>query len=76
MPFLIAFGVILAILLLVLLFAYVCFRIVFYRPTRKPVPQDEYPIPPGKEYEEYKDVMVNWMKQARVPVRARVHHFL
>lgn len=72
MPFLIAFGVILAILFLVLLFAYVCFRIVFYRPTRKPVPQDEYPIPPGKEYEEYKDVMVNWMKQARAYPYERV----
>ena len=72
MPFLIAFGVLLALLILILLTAYVCFRIAFYLPPRKPVAEDEFPLPPGKAYEEYRDVLEGWMKTARAYPYERV----
>ena len=72
MPFLIAFGIILTLLILILLIAYVCFRIVFYIPPRKPIAEDEFPLPPGKAYEEYRSVMERWMKTARTYPYERV----
>ena len=59
-------GIVLAaIILLVLAVSYYCYRRVFYSPPRKPVAKDEYEIPPGEIYEEYRDKMVNWMKETR-----------
>ncbi|MBQ7871936.1 MAG: alpha/beta hydrolase [Oscillospiraceae bacterium] len=47
---------------LVLLTAYISFRITFYS-RRKPA--EEFAIPRGKIYEPYRDTMVNWMKETR-----------
>lgn len=47
------------------LIAYVCFRMAFYAPRKNDIPTEEYPIPPGKIYEPYRDKMVGWMKEVR-----------
>lgn len=72
MPFFIAFGVIVALMLIILLIAYYCYRKVFYSPPRKPLQADEYQIPPGEIYEPYRDVMVAWMKETRQMPHRRV----
>lgn len=46
---------------MVLLTAYICFRMAFYA-DRKPS-GEEYPIPEGEIYEPYRDQMVAWMKE-------------
>ena len=45
--------------------AYICFRIGFYVPRSNNAPTEEYPIPEGKIYEPYRDIMVGWMKETR-----------
>ena len=46
-----------------LITAFVCFIRIFYS-DRKPE-TEEFPIPPGAAYEEYREDMVGWMKSAR-----------
>lgn len=62
---LIAAGVVLGAGALCLLTAYICFYLAFYVPKRELPGQEEYPIPPGKIYEPFREVMVGWMKQTR-----------
>ena len=50
---------------LILAGAFICFLKVFYIPKRKPLPDGEYDIPPGRAYEEFRDDMVRWQKQLR-----------
>ncbi len=64
--FWILFGVAL-VLALMLITSYVCFRLVFY--AKKQSPKEEYPIPDGEIYEEYRAQMTEWIKQ----MRAREH---
>ena len=56
------------ILFLVLLTAWICYRMAFFAVKEKRPSQDEYPIPPGKIYEPYRDTMVQWMKEVRAMV--------
>ena len=49
----------------VLLIAYICYRMAFFLPRPDPAKKEEFDIPPGKVYEPFRDVMVNWMKQVR-----------
>ena len=51
--------------LLVLLASYYCYRRIFYSPPRKKLGEDEFELPPGEIYEEYRDQMVGWMKETR-----------
>ena len=51
--------------LLLLLTAFICFMKVFYSPKRTPLGEDEYEIPPGEEYEEYRDRIIDWTKALR-----------
>lgn len=53
------------IILLCLAAALVCFFMVFYSPSRKPLPEGEYEIPEGDIYEEFRDSMVEWQKALR-----------
>lgn len=53
------------IILLILLTAYVCYRMAFYSPKRKPTPPDTYPIPEGNVYEPHREKMVEWIKETR-----------
>ena len=55
--------ILLALVLLVLLISYVCFRMAFYA-SRKEV-RPEFDIPEGEIYEPFREKMVNWMKQTR-----------
>ena len=48
---------------LALLTAYICFRMAFYVKKKTIIGKDEYPIPPGEEYEPYREEMVGWMKK-------------
>ena len=50
---------------LVLVIAYVCFRMAFFVPKKRPVEKEEYPIPDGDEYLPYRDQMIQWIQQTR-----------
>ena len=52
-------------ILLTLAAAFVCFLMVFYSPARKPVAYDQYDIPEGEIYEEFREDMVSWQKALR-----------
>ena len=62
--FLVIIGGFVGIAALILLTSYVCFRLTFYVPKRRK-PTEEFEIPPGKIYEPYRDLMVDWMKKMR-----------
>ena len=62
--FYIALGVV-ALCLTAILISYLCYRRTFYSPSRVPLGEDEYEIPPGEIYEPYRDKMVGWMKETR-----------
>ncbi len=51
--------------LLVLLVSYICFRMGFYSPPRKPRAEDEISLPEGEIYEPYWDSMRVWAAEAR-----------
>ena len=55
----------LAMVCLLLLIAIICFCITFFVPSHKPIGSDEYPTPPGKVYEPFRDRIVMWMKETR-----------
>ena len=50
---------------MVLLIAYVCYRIAFFSSRKEEENADEFAIPEGDIYEPFRDVMVQWMKEAR-----------
>lgn len=50
---------------LVLLIAYICYRMAFYEPDRKPVMGDEIMLPEGQIYEVYREPIVRWAKEVR-----------
>ena len=49
----------------VLLIAYVCYRMAFFASRKEEENADEFAIPEGDIYEPFRDVMVQWMKEAR-----------
>lgn len=51
--------------LLILVTAYVCFRIVFYVPEKMKVTSIELPVPEGPAYEPYHPLMKKWILEAR-----------
>ena len=52
-----------------LLISYGCFYLAFYVPDRYRKQHDEYPIPPGKIYEPFRETMIGWMKELRTMPR-------
>ena len=50
---------------MVLLIAYVCYRMAFFASREEEENADEFAIPEGDIYEPFRDVMVQWMKEAR-----------
>lgn len=54
-----------AIVLLTLLLSYICYRLVFFSATRKPLPPDTIQIPSGKVYEPFYDSMKKWALQVQ-----------
>ena len=61
----ITLGVLGGVLLLSLAVTLYCFFKIFYSPSRKPLGEDDFPIPPGEEYEVHREAMVNWIREAR-----------
>ena len=59
----IVLGIVGGLVFLSLLTSFICFLITFYAAPEKP--KEEFEIPPGAIYEPYRDIMVNWMKEAR-----------
>ncbi len=57
---------------LTLLTAYICFRMAFYVKKKKIIGPDEYPVPPGKEYEPFRDEMIGWMKKTNAMPREEI----
>ena len=49
----------------VVVIAYVCFRIAFYVPSRKPAPTDKVDIPEGEIYEPFREPMEAWAWETR-----------
>lgn len=50
---------------LVLVISYLCYRMAFYAPPRKPVPEDVIEIPEGEIYEPFREAMENWTRETR-----------
>ena len=59
------FGILSFLFLIVLAFAYVCYRLVFYKTKTKPLGPDEYEIPEGDEYETYREEIIASIKKGR-----------
>lgn len=58
-------GAAVLICLLTLLIAYICYRIAFYVPERKPLPEDVIELPEGEIYEVYWESMEKWAREVR-----------
>ena len=58
-------GITAAVILLVLLIAYICFRIAFYAPRRKPKDPDIIETPDGEIYDPYRESMKKWIREVR-----------
>ena len=54
-----------AILIIVLSGSAICYFKIFYSPKRKERAEDDYDLPPGKEYEPLYPQMIEWTKEAR-----------
>ena len=65
-------GAILLLGLAVLAILLYCYFRVFHLPDRKPLGEDDYPIPPGSVYAPYREQMIAWMKSIRAMDREAV----
>ncbi|MBQ3015653.1 MAG: alpha/beta hydrolase [Clostridia bacterium] len=59
------FGVLIALAVIVLIASFICYMRVFYSPKRKPMGQNDFPLPPGDIYKPYYPEMIEWMKTIR-----------
>ena len=50
----------------------VCFFMIFYSPNRKPRAEDDYDLPPGKEYEPFYADMIEWTRRCRIQPHKKV----
>ena len=57
--------IILILIALILLISYICFRMAFYAPDRKPADPDRIEFPEGEIYVPYYDAMRRWTEQTR-----------
>ena len=60
----IGLSVLAALAVIVVLIAYICFRMAFYVPKKRPA-AEEYPVPDGEEYIPYREQMIQWIKESR-----------
>ena len=51
--------------LVTVLGAFICYRLAFYSPKRKPLSEDVIEIPEGEIYEVYREDMERWARQTR-----------
>lgn len=66
MPYLVPLLALAVFLAVVLLIAYICFRMAFLAVPQTPLGPDEYSIPDGEIYEPHRDRMIAWMKEVRL----------
>ena len=71
-PYLIILLCILLLAAIVMITAAVCYFMVFYSKDRKPRAEDDYDLPPGKEYEPFYPKMVEWTKRSRATPHKKV----
>ena len=45
--------------------SFIAFLLVFYSPKRKPLSDDDYPLPTGKAYEPYYEQLRQWVQEVR-----------
>ena len=62
-------GVAAVIALAVLLTAYICYRMAFYAPERKPVQSETIEIPEGHIYEAFREPIEQWARETRAMPR-------
>ena len=60
----IGLSVLAALAVIVVLIAYICFRMAFYVPKKRPA-AEEYPVPDGEEHIPYREQMIQWIKESR-----------
>lgn len=58
--------------LVVLITSAICYSMVFHTKGRKPRAEDDFYLPPGKEYEPLYPKMIEWTKQARATPHKKV----
>ena len=63
---------ILALAAITMIAAAVCYFMVFYSKDRKPRTEDDYDLPPGKEYEPFYPQMIEWTKRSRATPHRKV----
>ena len=51
------------ILILVIIFSFICFMMTFYSKPRKPIKENEYDFPPGKAYKKYYEKIKIWSNE-------------
>ena len=56
-------GIFLGLAALCLLISYICYRIAFYAPPRKPLPEGTIEIPEGEIYEVHREKMEAWVRK-------------
>lgn len=61
----IVLGVVITLALMIVLIAYLCFRMAFYSPDRPAIPSDAIDIPEGAAYEEFREDMEKWARDLR-----------
>ena len=64
--FWIVFAVCAGLAALSVLAAYICYRMAFYVPPRKPVDPDSVDMPMGDDYEPFREKIANWTKETRL----------
>ena len=58
-----------AVLLAVLIIAYICYRMAFYEPDRNPQSDDTFDIPKGRIYEPFRESIISWTLETRAMPR-------
>ena len=68
-PILLAIIIVVSVLLVIIFsLSYVCYAIVFK--AKRPKVKEEYPTPGGKEYDPYREEMVEWIKKVdKIPYK-------
>lgn len=61
----IAMGILIFLCAAAALIAFVCYRMAFYIPDRKPLGPDEVETPMGETYQPYREEMEKWVRKAR-----------
>ena len=58
-------AIILFLIFAILLTSYICFRMTFFVKEKDKILKSNHEIPPGREYEPYREQMIEWQKQIK-----------